>query len=372
MGEDPVIVWRGPDGTIRCFLNMCRHRGNRVCRADEGNATSFMCSYHGWTYGSDGGGLVGVPLLKEAYYDELPRGELGLIEAPVQTYKGLIFANWDKSAPPLVDYLGDFSFYLDTFLDRREGGSAFLPGVHKWIINNNWKLSQDNFMGDWYHIPVSHATVVGGSTYNPPQSAAYEISAGTGALGAGWTPPGQDQVPLRADPSVRKATQDYSNDLKGEMEERLGHVRGSLLTPVHGGMFPNFAVLWQRRTFRVWHPRGPHQSEVWSWTIFDKDAPQQVKDEARQDVTWSFSPGGLFEQDDMDNWGQCTQSGKGFMSRQHLSDLSMGLGHEVYHEDIPGVMGGRVSENNQRHFYRLWRNLMSADRWSDVKLDPST
>ena len=41
MGEDPVLLCRGGDGTVRAFLNMCRHRGNRVCRADRGNAKSF-------------------------------------------------------------------------------------------------------------------------------------------------------------------------------------------------------------------------------------------------------------------------------------------------------------------------------------------
>ena len=40
MGEDPVIVARGRDGVIRAMLNSCRHRGMRVCRADEGNASS--------------------------------------------------------------------------------------------------------------------------------------------------------------------------------------------------------------------------------------------------------------------------------------------------------------------------------------------
>src|SRR6266508_2518952 len=46
MGEDPVIVCRGQDGQIRAFLNTCRHRGNRVCRLDEGRTTSFVCTYH--------------------------------------------------------------------------------------------------------------------------------------------------------------------------------------------------------------------------------------------------------------------------------------------------------------------------------------
>ena len=44
MGEDPVVVMRGKDGVIRAFLNSCRHRGMRVCRADEGNAAAFTCA----------------------------------------------------------------------------------------------------------------------------------------------------------------------------------------------------------------------------------------------------------------------------------------------------------------------------------------
>ena len=66
MGEDPVLVVRGSDGIVRAFLNVCRHRGNRLCRASDGNAAGFSCAYHGWTYRNDGR-LAGVPYLKEAY-----------------------------------------------------------------------------------------------------------------------------------------------------------------------------------------------------------------------------------------------------------------------------------------------------------------
>jgi phenylpropionate dioxygenase-like ring-hydroxylating dioxygenase large terminal subunit len=72
MGEDPVLVTRDSQGTIRAFLNVCRHRGNRLCRADTGSAATFTCAYHGWTYGNDGQSM-GVPYLKEAYYGELER-----------------------------------------------------------------------------------------------------------------------------------------------------------------------------------------------------------------------------------------------------------------------------------------------------------
>lgn len=38
MGEDPVIVSRGRDGKIRVFLNVCRHRGRKICGEDLGTA----------------------------------------------------------------------------------------------------------------------------------------------------------------------------------------------------------------------------------------------------------------------------------------------------------------------------------------------
>ena len=36
IGEDPVIVVRQKSGEVKAFLNQCRHRGMRICRADRG------------------------------------------------------------------------------------------------------------------------------------------------------------------------------------------------------------------------------------------------------------------------------------------------------------------------------------------------
>ena len=38
MGEEAVVVSRDRDSKIHVFLNSCRHRGNRVCRYDQGNS----------------------------------------------------------------------------------------------------------------------------------------------------------------------------------------------------------------------------------------------------------------------------------------------------------------------------------------------
>lgn len=60
IGEDPVLIVRQKDGSVKAFLNQCRHRGMRICRVDQGAAKAFTCSFHGWSYGLDGS-LIQVP-----------------------------------------------------------------------------------------------------------------------------------------------------------------------------------------------------------------------------------------------------------------------------------------------------------------------
>jgi 3-phenylpropionate/trans-cinnamate dioxygenase alpha subunit len=143
MGEDPVIVTRTGDGDIHAFLNMCRHRGNRVCRGDRGNARQFTCPFHGWSFRNDGS-LTSVPGYKEVYLEKLDLEANGLVKvAKLATYKGLIWATFDQNVPPLDEYLGDMAWYLDMAVDRLEGGIEFLPGQHKWQVKCNWKLPVD-------------------------------------------------------------------------------------------------------------------------------------------------------------------------------------------------------------------------------------
>src|SRR5581483_5525354 len=100
IAEDSVIMTRGRDGEISVLLNVCSHRGMAVCRSEAGNSSSFKCPYHGWVYGS-AGNLVGAPFERDMYGDGLPKADLGLRRARVQTHAGIVFANWDSQAPPL-------------------------------------------------------------------------------------------------------------------------------------------------------------------------------------------------------------------------------------------------------------------------------
>jgi phenylpropionate dioxygenase-like ring-hydroxylating dioxygenase large terminal subunit len=47
-----MILVRGDDRVIRLLLNTCTHRGALVCRQKSGNARTFQCPYHAWTFNS--------------------------------------------------------------------------------------------------------------------------------------------------------------------------------------------------------------------------------------------------------------------------------------------------------------------------------
>src|SRR6266851_2562726 len=154
MGEDRVIVVRDQDGGVQVLLNTCRHRGNAVCRAEEGNTSSFMCTYHGWTYDLQGK-LVGVPGFKDYYHEDLNREEWGLVTAAkVDAYKGFVFATLDPEAPSLDEYLGEIG-HMGLSMAAERGNLKIAGGIQKYTIGCDWKLAADN-VWDWYHPAIAH------------------------------------------------------------------------------------------------------------------------------------------------------------------------------------------------------------------------
>src|SRR5215813_9493821 len=364
MGEDPVLVVRDSNGKIHAFLNICRHRGNRICRADMGNAATFICAYHGWAYANDGQ-LIGVPNLQEAYFGELELEQWGLIPvAQLDSYKGLLFATFDPEAPPLLEYLGEMAWYLDNFFDRREGGVEVIGGMHKWVIPCNWKFPAENFGGDRYHVGWSHLSAVQAGFRSDfrlqPASGGRMLSPGNGHC---ILASGAHDV---SDPPVPEILA-YEEAIRPEVEQRLGPRLG-VVNPTVGTVFPNFSMLRATsRTFRVWQPRGPDKIEVWSWIYVDKAAPSEVKKAIRLAGVRGFSPSGTFEQDDMDNWQECTHTCRGVVSRRLPVNTQMGLGHERFREDLNAWASDfRISESNHRRFYRRWGELMAARSWAEI------
>ncbi|HTP14830.1 MAG TPA: Rieske 2Fe-2S domain-containing protein, partial [Streptosporangiaceae bacterium] len=64
LGE-PLVLWRGRDGSLRVLSDLCVHRGTALSlgRIDGGE---LVCAYHGWRYAADGR-CVAIPQLEMAW-----------------------------------------------------------------------------------------------------------------------------------------------------------------------------------------------------------------------------------------------------------------------------------------------------------------
>jgi phenylpropionate dioxygenase-like ring-hydroxylating dioxygenase large terminal subunit len=151
-GAVPLAVIRQPDGTVRGFVNICRHRGSTLLTAPAGEGLrSIRCPYHAWTYGLDGC-LRAFPGA-EAGFDDVDKATHGLIEIPTAEDLGLVFAIADPDAASFTvadalhgagDEIVDFAIGDYRHVDSRE---------HEWAVN--WKLIIDTFT-EPYHIPWLH------------------------------------------------------------------------------------------------------------------------------------------------------------------------------------------------------------------------
>jgi nitrite reductase/ring-hydroxylating ferredoxin subunit len=384
MGEESVILCRDRAGAVHVFLNSCRHRGMKVCRYDEGNTAVFTCPYHGWSYGTDGK-LVGVPYFREAYHSELDKAKWGLVEvAQLCCYKGTVWANWDASAPPFLEYLGDFTRYLDLTLDGwdgSEGGTEILHGIQKWLIPCNWKFPAENFSGDSYHN-ISHRSVdlVG---IGPSGSGRRDLRERSVARRLQVCLPerghqtGLYLLPDEPTPAAYQHSPIVSEYFRHcEAERRRRHGTWGRVTGSPGEIFPNTALHpRQPRTIAVWHPRGAHQTEVWRWYLVDKAAPPEVKSFLRDYYIRYSGPAGLTEQDDMENWNYAHSASRGTIARRYPYSYEQGAGCEVADfcwegMRIPGsvmdITDAKSSEHNLRNLYRRWAEFMEAARWDEL------
>ena len=376
MGEDEVLVVRQRDRSVRAFLNTCTHRGNRLCRADQGSARSFTCSYHGWAFGLDGA-LNGVPLEREAYLGELDRTRHGLVDvAQIDSYKGLIFATFDPDAPPLTCYLGAMTWYIDVWADAMPEGTALIGSASRVVLPVNWKLPVENVSGDGYHLGWAHAGAmsvtssmkltdmsVGNTSVDNSQAISVAGLNGHCVLAA---LDGFSGYAFYPDP---KPALDYLAANRATACERLGTLRGEKLwgSQLNLTVFPNLQFLPGLNWLRVYHPKGPEQIEMWTWAMVDKRMPDTLQHMILDNVTRTFGPAGLFDNDDGDNLQACTRLSRGWRTRQMDLYTHMARGHEGKRDNFPGVVSdGLVCEQNQRFFYRRWQELMRAPGWADV------
>ncbi|MDH3466370.1 MAG: aromatic ring-hydroxylating dioxygenase subunit alpha [Gammaproteobacteria bacterium] len=165
----PLILVRGDDLQLRVFSNTCRHRAMPLLE-DSGRCRRIRCPFHSWTYGLDGA-LLRTPGMEQAA--EFCHDDYGLVALRVEDSHGLVFVNFDRNAPRLTEFLGDFAdvhapwSFSNMRATRRRG----------FEVACNWKLFIQVFM-EYYHLPSVHPDSLCETRYQPSD----DEQAGTGGF----------------------------------------------------------------------------------------------------------------------------------------------------------------------------------------------
>jgi phenylpropionate dioxygenase-like ring-hydroxylating dioxygenase large terminal subunit len=351
IGEDAVIVTRGADGAVSILLNVCAHRGMEVCWADEGNQSQFKCPYHGWVFDS-AGRLLGAPFEQEMYGDWDKSG-YGLRTARVEIRYGIVFGNFDESAPSLEEHLGDLAWYQDTMYSGVEWEALGPPSRQR--LEANWKTMADQFAGDGYHGGTLHAALeeLGMADNNGVVSNFVKVSfPGLGHVILAFTPNRTDETGHNEllEEDERNSFQDRmlatlvfpaTNNFGGGASMK-GPDGSDIRAALIGGIVP----------------KGPGSLELWTSMLVSKDTPEAVRQMMRR-INVIQSVGAA--PDDAVATPSMQKVANGAIGSEQMLKYNAVRGYnKPEHWPGPGyVCGGFPRDDSHWHFWLRWFDLLT-------------
>jgi p-cumate 2,3-dioxygenase subunit alpha len=353
VGGRPLLYLRDSGGNIRAFINSCRHRGTAVCSQARGNATSFRCPYHAWTYANDGR-LIGAPSA-DAYGSWFDLSTLGLVPVPsVQEYRGFVFVKFTDVEPSLYEYLGGARYYLDLICDQAPTDWEVIDGSYLHSMKANWKVLADNST-DLYHLPFAHSRYLdflkGAGTSAEQLRRTGEVkSLGRGHAVAVSSPPSGGRPIAYWAPAFPESSKERLATRRAELTDRYGPKRAHEMAATNRGLFifpnvifnDNMAV-----TVRTFFPTAVDSISVSLWGLAPK-GEELIDRRLRLDSLLTFvGPGGFGTPDDIEILESCQRA---YSSPEvQWNDASRGMLRDVpLHTD----------EHQNRTFWREWQRLI--------------
>ena len=246
----------------------------------------------------------------------------------------------------------------------------------RWVADANWKLAAANFAGDGVHVSITHGFGSALGLENPvreSQRPGYKVTTKNGH---------SSSMQFLSDNLYLALPEELWPEMERHLTKEQLEVMNSLVGCL-GNVFLNMSFLTNAKhlgaewggpkdrlisflTLRQWQPRGPDKMEVWSWCFVDRKAPQWWKRASTECYLRAFGMAGVFEQDDMENWGEITQALRSPKARQLWLQYKMGLGRVSSDEERPvrEVQNLRLlslGEGSERLFYGHWQKLMMRD-----------
>ena len=170
LGQDLFAV-RGRDGKLRCFYNVCQHRGHMMVEG-TGRTRVLVCPYHAWTYELDGRLRAAPGSQATSGFD---KSAICLTEVRLDVFLGFVFINFDQDAATMET----------SFPGVKEAVRRLCPDIdtrrfaheHDTQEFCNWLVAVENY-NECYHCGHVHKAFADG-VIDP---ASYDIQP----FGAGW------------------------------------------------------------------------------------------------------------------------------------------------------------------------------------------
>lgn len=164
-GYESVIIARDKNGSVNAFLNVCRHRGSRVCIEKSGNTRLFVCPYHAWTYE-----LNGSLRAAREMEDNFNTAEYSLRKVNLRIFHGLIFICVADNPPNIDEGL----LQLEPLVEPFEFENLKIVHSSNYPVAANWKLALENYM-ECYHCAPAHLEYSRSHSLKDPSSANIEL-----------------------------------------------------------------------------------------------------------------------------------------------------------------------------------------------------
>jgi len=165
--SEPMVLVRDNNDEIKCFSNVCTHRGNIVI-SDPGKYKSLTCGYHGRKFDLNGK-FKSMPEFQKT--KDFPRACDHLHEFKIEKLGPFLFAGVNpefelsdtfKIMKERIGFLPINQFKLDTNKSK------------DYLVNSNWALYCDNFL-EGFHIPFVHDDLNDVLDYGDYKTLTYDI-----------------------------------------------------------------------------------------------------------------------------------------------------------------------------------------------------
>jgi Rieske 2Fe-2S family protein len=158
LAGESIIIVRAADNKVNALVNVCRHRGSRICLEDSGCSKRLVCRYHGWSYDLEG------DLQTAAHMDDdFDKSAISLKRITTEILEGMIFVNFSEQPASFESARQGLSANLKPYrLDQ-----AKVAHRQTYSIGANWKLSVENYTECYHCAPAHHEYTRGHSLAKP-------------------------------------------------------------------------------------------------------------------------------------------------------------------------------------------------------------